>query len=164
MYKLNFKEEYCMDLNRRQLLRMTSLLGFIAAGSIFGSLNVFASEWKAKTFEAKNLEDALKELGVDKYTISNEVSVNSAEIAENGAVVPVSISSNIPNTEYMAILVEKNPSPLSIAFNIPEGTDASITTRVKMGGTSRVLAIVKADGKWFAASKEIKVTLGGCGG
>jgi sulfur-oxidizing protein SoxY len=70
----------------------------------------------------------------------------------------------VPNTEYMAILVEKNPNPLSAAFTIPPGTEAVIGTRVKMGGTSDVHALVKADGKWLVASKEIKVTLGGCGG
>lgn len=153
-----------MNQSRRDVLRSMSLLGLVLSSSVFGSLNVFGAEWKAKNFEAKNLSDALKELGVDKYTMSSDVAVNSAEIAENGAVVPVSISSNIPNTEYMAILVEKNPNPLAVAFNVPEGTDAAITTRVKMGGTSNVYAIVRADGKWFAASKEIKVTLGGCGG
>jgi len=153
-----------MNQSRRDILRMTSVLGLGLAGSLFGSFNVFGAEWMPKSFDAKNLADALKELGVDKYTVSSDVAVVSAEIAENGAVVPVSVSSVIPNTEYMAILVEKNPSPLSAAFNIPEGTEASVTTRVKMGGTSNVYAVVKADGKWFLASKEIKVTLGGCGG
>jgi len=153
-----------MNQSRRDILRMTSVLGLGLAGGLFGSLNVFGAEWMPKSFDAKNLADALKELGVDKYTVSSDVAVVSAEIAENGAVVPVSVSSVIPNTEYMAILVEKNPSPLSAAFNIPEGTEASVTTRVKMGGTSNVYAVVKADGKWFLASKEIKVTLGGCGG
>jgi len=153
-----------MNQSRRDILRMTSVLGLGLVGNLFGSLNVFGAEWMPKSFDAKNLADALKELGVDKYTVSSDVAVVSAEIAENGAVVPVSVSSVIPNTEYMAILVEKNPSPLSAAFNIPEGTEASVTTRVKMGGTSNVYAVVKADGKWFLASKEIKVTLGGCGG
>lgn len=153
-----------MNQSRRNLLRMGSVIGIGLAGSLFGSLNVFGAEWMPKSFEAKNLEDALKELGVDKYSISSDVSVVSAEIAENGAVVPISITSVIPKTDYMAILVDKNPSPLSAAFNIPEGTEAAITTRVKMGGTSKVYAVVKADGKWFVASKEIKVTLGGCGG
>lgn len=153
-----------MNQSRRDVLRITSILGLGLAGGLFSSLNVFGAEWMPKSFEAKNLADALKELGVDKYTMSSDVSVVSAEIDENGAVVPISIASAIPHTEYMAILVEKNPSPLSVAFNIPEGTDAAITTHVKMGGTSNVYAVVKADGKWFAASKEIKVTLGGCGG
>lgn len=153
-----------MNKSRRDFFRTSSMLGLVLISGFYGSGNVLATEWKANSFGAKSLADALKELGVDKYTISSDVSVDSAEIAENGAVVPVSISSAIPNTEYMAILVEQNPNPLAAAFNIPSGTDANILTRVKMSATSNVYAIVKADGKWFAASKEIKVTLGGCGG
>lgn len=153
-----------MDQSRRSILKFTTIFGLAVATNLLGSMKVFAAEWKAKSFEAKTMEDALKELGIDKYTMSSDVAVSSAEIAENGAVVPVSVSSAIPNTDYMAILVEKNPSPLSITFNFPEGTETAVTTRVKMGGTSNVFAFVKADGKWFAASKEIKVTLGGCGG
>lgn len=153
-----------MNQSRRDVLRSISIIGLALSSSVFGSLNVLGAEWKPKNFEAKTLEDALKELGVDKYTMSSEVVVSSAEIAENGAVVPVTVSSSLPNTDYIAILVEKNPNPLCIAFNIPEGTDASMTTRVKMGATSNVYAIAKSDGKWFAAKKEIKVTLGGCGG
>jgi sulfur-oxidizing protein SoxY len=153
-----------MNKSRRDFFRTSSALGLVLVSSFYGLGNALAADWKANSFGAKSLADALKELGVDSYTMSTEVSVDSAEIAENGAVVPVSISSNIPNTEYMAILVEKNPNPLAAAFNIPTGTDANILTRVKMGATSNVYAVVKADGKWFAASKEIKVTLGGCGG
>ena len=85
------------------------------------------------------------------------------DIAENGAVVPVGISSTL-KAEQMAILVEKNPSALAAQFYIPAGTDAFVTTRVKMGQTSNVYAVVKADGKWFMSMKEVKVTLGGCGG
>jgi sulfur-oxidizing protein SoxY len=153
-----------MNKSRRDFFRTSSMLGLVIVSSFYGAGNALAADWKPNTFGAKSLADALKELGVDSYTISSEVSVDSAEIAENGAVVPVSISSTIPNTEYMAILVEKNPNPLAVAFNIPSGTDANILTRVKMGSTSSVYAVVRADGKWFAASKEIKVTLGGCGG
>jgi len=153
-----------MDQGRRNALRMVSALGLVCAGSLLGPIRALAGEWQANSFEAKGLANALKELGVDSYTMSSEVSVISAEIAENGAVVPVSVGSAIPNTEYMAILIEKNPNPLSVAFNIPEGTEAAFTTRVKMGETSNILALVKANGKWFAASKEVKVTLGGCGG
>lgn len=153
-----------MNKDRRDFFRKGSMLGLFIASSFYGTGGLLAAEWKANSFGAKSLTDTLKELGVDKYTISNEVSVDSAEIAENGAVVPVSISSALPNTDYMAILIEKNPNPLAAAFKIPSGTDAAVTTRVKMGSTSNVFAIVRADGKWFAASKEIKVTLGGCGG
>lgn len=154
-----------MDLARRNALKMFSIVSIATAGSVIGfPMKAFAAEWKASNFEAKGLENALKELGVDSYTMSPDVVVSSAEIAENGAVVPVSISSAIPNTEYMAVLIEKNPNPLSVAFNIPAGTEAAFTTRVKMGETSNIYALVKANGKWFAASKEVKVTLGGCGG
>ena len=164
MFDSDEKGVQVMDQGRRNALRMASALGLVCAGSLLGSMRAFAGEWKANSFEAKGLANALKELGVDSYTMSGEVSVISAEIAENGAVVPVSVNSAIPNTEYMAILIEKNPNPLSVAFNIPEGTEAAFTTRVKMGETSNILALVKANGKWFAASKEVKVTLGGCGG
>jgi sulfur-oxidizing protein SoxY len=153
-----------MDQARRDVLKMSAVLGLSVLGGVFGSLNAVAAEWSAKNFEAKGLDNALKELGIDHYTMSNDVSVISAEIAENGAVVPVSVASAIPNTDYIAILVEKNPNPLSIAFTVPAGTEAAFTTRVKMGETSKVYALAKADGKWFASSKEVKVTLGGCGG
>ena len=86
------------------------------------------------------------------------------EIAENGAVVPVSVTSNIPKTESISILIDKNPNTLAATFTIPPGTDANVSTRVKMGETSQVHALIKADGKYFVATREIKVTLGGCGG
>jgi sulfur-oxidizing protein SoxY len=153
-----------LDVNKRNFLRLSAMFGMTVAIGIYGSSNAKAAEWKAADFSAKNLKDALKEIGVDDYTMSSDVAINSAEIAENGAVVPVSVSSVIPNTEYMAIFVEKNPNPLAAAFNIPAGTVSNIKTRIKMGETSKVFVLAKANGKWFAASKEIKVTLGGCGG
>jgi sulfur-oxidizing protein SoxY len=90
--------------------------------------------------------------------------VSTPDIAENGAVVPVCVSSSIPKTESIAILVEKNPNMLAAVFDIPAGTDPAVSTRIKMGQSSNVYALVKADGKYYVASKEIKVTLGGCGG
>ena len=90
--------------------------------------------------------------------------MKAPDIAENGAVVPVNIESKIPGTESIALLIEKNPSPLAASFDIPAGTELSVTTRVKMAETSNVYALVKANGKYFVAKKEVKVTLGGCGG
>ena len=90
-------------------------------------------------------------------------SLITPEIAENGAVVPVSISTNL-NAQQIAILVEKNPSTLAAQFFIPAGTESFVTTRIKMAQTSNVYALVKSEGKWTMAVKEIKVTLGGCGG
>ena len=84
--------------------------------------------------------------------------------AQNGAVVPFTIVSKIPGTESIALLVEKNPNILAARFDIPAGTEAWVNTRLKMGQTSNVFAVVKADGKFYYAPKEVKVTLGGCGG
>jgi sulfur-oxidizing protein SoxY len=146
------------------MLRITSVLGLAITAGLIKPSEVFAAEWKANVFEAKTLEEAFKALGGDKFVESKDVAISGPDIAENGAVVPVSVTSSVPNTEMIAILVEKNPSPLSATFNIPAGTEASVSTRVKMGGTSNVHALVKADGKWLIATKEVKVTLGGCGG
>ncbi len=163
---MNESKETVMDLNvsKRDFLRLSSALGLAVVTGFYGSNKALAAEWKASSFNAKNLPDTLKEMGAGDYKISSDVVVKAAEIAENGAVVPVRVTSAIPNTEYIAILVEKNPNPLVASFNLAEGTEANVKTRIKMGETSNVLAMVKADGKWFAASKEIKVTLGGCGG
>jgi len=90
--------------------------------------------------------------------------VVSPDIAENGAVVPVGATSKLPNTTEIYLIVEKNPTPLSAAFFIPAGTAADVQTRLKMGQSTNVVAVVKADGKLFSATKETKVTLGGCGG
>jgi len=96
---------------------------------------------------------------------SNDITFFSTpDIAENGAVVPVGIASKIPQTQAIAILIEKNPNMLAAVFDIPPGTDPSLSTRIKMAQTSNVYALVKAGGKYYATSKEIKVTLGGCGG
>ena len=104
-------------------------------------------------------------LGGTTATESKDITfVNAPDIAENGAVVPVGVQSKIPKTEMIAILVEKNPNSLSASFMIPEGTEAVVSTRVKMGQTSNIHAVVKADGKFYFATKEVKVTLGGCGG
>ncbi|HJU99905.1 MAG TPA: thiosulfate oxidation carrier protein SoxY [Burkholderiaceae bacterium] len=153
-----------MNQSRRDMLRISSVLGMAFTAGLLKPSDVFAAEWSQKVFDAKSLEDVLKALGGDKFAVSADVTVSGPDIAENGAVVPVSIASKAANTEYMAILVDKNPSAMSAAFTIPAGTEPAISTRVKMGATSNVHALVKADGKWLVASKEIKVTLGGCGG
>jgi sulfur-oxidizing protein SoxY len=153
-----------MNQNRREMLRITTIFGIALSAGLLKASDVFAAEWSQKIFEAKGLEEALKALGADKPAESADVVLTASDIAENGAVVPISVSSKAPNTQFIAILVDKNPSAVAASFNIPAGTEPAISTRVKMGGTSNVHALVKADGKWLVASKEIKVTLGGCGG
>src|SRR5204862_4299215 len=109
--------------------------------------------------------DARNALGALEAVQSTDIAfVQTPEIAENGAVVPIGITSRIPRTDSIAILIEKNPNPLAAVFDIPAGTEPAISTRVKMAKTSNIYALVKADGKYFVAIKEVKVTLGGCGG
>ena len=114
-------------------------------------------------FDAKNLQEAIQALG-GSVSANDQVQIISPDIAENGAVVPVGAISRIPNTTEIYLLVEKNPVPMAAAFMIPAGTEPDVQTRLKMGQSTDVVAIVKADGKLYSATKETKVTLGGCGG
>src|SRR5207237_2733451 len=114
--------------------------------------------------DPKSFADTVKAMGRTAPVESKDITITSPDIAENGAVVPFTIVSKLPKTEQLAILIEKNPNTLAANFTIPEGTEPQVNTRVKMGQTSNVIALVKADGKFYYASKEVKVTLGGCGG
>jgi len=140
-----------------------SLLALMAAA---GMLPGFASaeEWNKAAFEAKSVDDVIRLLGGSAPQQSDRVILNGPEIAENGAVVPLEISSSLPGVQSIAILIEKNPNTLAASFAIPPGTLPEIQTRVKMNETCNVYALVKSDGRFFYAAKEIKVTLGGCGG
>ena len=122
-----------------------------------------AAAWNKAAFEAKSLDDVVKVLGGGAPQKSDQVILRAPDIAENGAVVPVGVETNLKATE-MAILVEKNPNAMAANFTVPDGAEAFAATRVKMGQTSNVYALAKVDGKWLMASKEVKVTLGGCGG
>jgi sulfur-oxidizing protein SoxY len=154
---------------RRQVLRSgggVSLLALVvAAGWLKPGEALAADAWNTAAFDTKSVDDTVKALGGTTPTQSKDiVFFQTPDIAENGAVVPVGVTSNLPKTEAIAILVEKNPNTLAAVFEIPAGTDPSISTRVKMGQSSNIYALVKADGKFYAAAKEVKVTLGGCGG
>ena len=156
-----------MNERRRQALKTGAglgTLGALVAVGLISPADALAQDWKA-AFETRSLQDTIKALGgTTAAAESKDITITAPDIAENGAVVPVAVSSTIPKTESIAILVEKNPNMLAASFNFPAGTDTSVGTRVKMGQTSNVMALVKADGKFFLATKEIKVTLGGCGG
>ena len=155
-----------MNNQRRNVLKSGSgaaLLGMLAAAGIINP-GMALADWNKAAFDAKSMADTLKALGVAGTTDSKDVQVTGPDIAENGAVVPVGVSSTLPNVSMVAILIEKNPNALSATFNLPEGTEANVQTRIKMGQTSNIYALVKADGKFYMATKEIKVTLGGCGG
>ena len=145
----------------------TAVFGlFIAAGLVRpGDVLAQSAAWNQAAFAAKGMDATVKALGGATPAQTKDMSWGSTpEIAENGAVVPVTVVSNLPKTESIAILVEKNPNTLSAVFTIPPGTDANVGTRLKLGETSNVYALIKADGKYYVATREIKVTLGGCGG
>jgi len=156
-----------MNQSRRNLLRASgsaTVVALAASAGVFKSGPLHAADWNKAAFDTKSLQDTVKAFGGSAATESKDIVITSPDIAENGAVVPVSVSSKLGKTESISILVEKNPNALSAAFDIPSGTEPFVSTRVKMGQTSNVHALVKADGKYFYATKEIKVTLGGCGG
>lgn len=156
-----------MNQGRRKLLKGTSgaaVLGLAMSAGLLRAESAWAQSWNKAAFETKTFNDTVKAMGGAAATESKDISIVSPDIAENGAVVPFSIASKIPKTESIALLVEKNPNVLAANFLIPEGTEAGVTTRVKMGQTSNVIALVKADGKFYYTAKEVKVTLGGCGG
>ena len=157
-----------MNSSRREALKGTggmAVMGLNMAAGLFKPGSAWAQAgWNKAAFDTKSLNDAVKALGGTTAAESKDITITSPDIAENGAVVPFTITSKLGKTEQLAILVEKNPNILAASFNIPEGTEPSVNTRVKMGQTSNVIALVKADGKYYYASKEVKVTLGGCGG
>jgi sulfur-oxidizing protein SoxY len=124
-----------------------------------------ATGWNKGAFDQKTLADVAKAFGAGAApTLSADIVVNTQEIAENGNVVPFGAQSNIPGTTQIAFLVEKNPNALAASFDILPGMDANVSTRVKMGQSSNVFVLAKAGDKYFYAVKEVKVTLGGCGG
>jgi sulfur-oxidizing protein SoxY len=156
-----------IDLNRRKALKAGGSMGLLA---LFGGLGLLQSgtalaEWNKTAFSAKSMDDALNALGVIiPENSATAIQLTVPEIAENGSVVPVTVASSLPDIEQISILVDKNPNVLAANFVIPQGTEGLITTRVKMGQTANVIALVKAGGKYYRVAKEVKVTAGGCGG
>jgi sulfur-oxidizing protein SoxY len=157
------------DHARRLLLKGAVAGGLAGVGFAFGAPGLAlaepdAKDWPANAFKAKGEAEALKELYGKTAEASDKVGLDAPEIAENGAVVPVSVSSTLPNVTAIAILVLENPNTLAAAYRIPDGTEASVSNRLKMAKTSKVVAVVESGGKLYSASKEVKVTVGGCGG
>ena len=157
-----------MDALRRTLLKGAGATGAIAAAVTAGVLKpsqVLAAEINRLAFDAKDVASALKAAGAGNAAESKEIVIRAPDIAENGAVVPVEIVSNIPNTISLAVMVDKNPFPLTTAFDFANGAVPEMALRVKMGQTSLVEALAKtSDGKFYIAKKEVKVTVGGCVG
>ena len=156
-----------MNQYRRKFLKTAAFAGVAAAGMSTGLLlpqRVLAAYPKT-AFEADNVSGALSgTLGSDQHSASDQIKLKAPDIAENGAVVPVTVSTSLSNVEAISIVIPGNAAPLTSSYVLPAGTEPFVSTRVKMGTTSDVIAVVKADGKLFSVTKEVKVTIGGCGG
>ncbi len=151
-------------LNRREMLaRSATVAGLMAAAGLMPSVALAA--WNQAAFDAKNMADLMKALGGSAPAESKDVTVTGPDIAENGAVVPVGAACALPGVKRLLILIEKNPAMLAADFSVTDAVEPSFKTRVKMGQSSNVIAVaMMADGKVLFAQKEVKVTLGGCGG
>ncbi len=156
-----------MNQFRRAFLKGAGTVGTVAMAIATGLLKpgaVFAATWNTLAFTTKDLSEAISNAGYAGATDSSDIVIKAPDIAENGAVVPVSATCNIPGTTSMAIFVEKNPAPMIADFAFSNGAEPYISTRIKMAKTSVVRVSVKAGGKNYTNSREVKVTIGGCGG
>jgi sulfur-oxidizing protein SoxY len=156
-----------INLERRNALKAGGSFGLLALFGAFGLLKSGAAraEWNKAAFSSKAMDEALAAMGITNVENSaTAIQLTVPEIAENGAIVPVTVASTLAKVEQISIFVDKNPNVMAASFVLPAGTEALVTTRVKMGQTSSVVALVKADGKYYRTSKEVKVTAGGCGG
>ena len=152
-----------MNIRRRHFITMAGRAGALAAAGLLMPLRGWAAGWNKPAFESKAVADALKGIGAANMIESKDIAITAPDIAENGAVVPVAVTSKIPNTQSISILAEKNPFPLAATFDMANGAEPYASVRIKMGQTSNVRAVVKADGKFYTSAKEVKVTVGGCG-
>jgi len=151
-----------MQTRRKTLKQGAILAGLLASTGLFPQ---YAFAYNKNAFEAKTLADVLKALGAGAPVESKDVIIGGPDIAENGAVVPLTASTSLPGVKQILILVEKNPAALVALYNVTDSVESNFATRSKMGQSSDVYAVaVMADGKVFFAKKEVKVTLGGCGG
>lgn len=154
-------------MKRRLFLKSTLAGGAVSVALSAGLLSPRAvlAAWPKDAFQAKTVQDALKGIyGSDLTKPSDKVSIKAPDIAENGAVVPVEVQTSLPNPESITIIAEENGTPLAASYNLASNAEGYISTRIKMGKTSNVIAVVKSGGTSYSARKEVKVTIGGCGG
>lgn len=155
------------SIKRRTILKGSLATGAVGVAISTGLLTPAAvmAAWPKAAFDAKSVDDALSGLhGTSSLAGSDKIKLKAPALAENGAVVQISVSTDIADVESISILAEKNASPLAASFVLGAGTQGFASTRIKLGKTSNVIAVVKAGGKLYSTSKEVKVTIGGCGG
>jgi sulfur-oxidizing protein SoxY len=135
-----------------------------ATGGLFNTVIANAA-WPADNFKETQLNDTLQQVfGDQKFIETNQIQVKLPKIAENGAVVPIIITSNLEKVETFTILAEKNPAPLVAQFTLANETEAYVSARIKMAETSDIIVIAKADDIYYSKRIAVKVTIGGCGG
>lgn len=160
-------EKISLELRRKLLKGGASaglLLPLLAAG-LLRPTQLLAAEWKRSAFTAQNIGDALKAIGAGNMIETRDITINAPEIAENGVKVDIEISSNLANTRSIAVLADRNPMPLCAVLDLSGNILPFARVQLKLAETTRVRVVVKtADGKSHVAFKEVKVTLGGCGG
>jgi sulfur-oxidizing protein SoxY len=155
-----------MEQVRRSFLRFAGGIAALAAAGAAGllrSAQSWAASWNKAGFESKVLADALKSLGATNPVESRDIVITAPDIAENAALVPVAVTSKLANTQQISVVAEKNPFPLAATFDVANGAEGYVRTDIKMGQTSDIWAVVKADGKFYVARTEVKITVGGCG-
>jgi sulfur-oxidizing protein SoxY len=145
---------------RRSVLRAVTA---VVAAAMLRPLQLLAGPWNKAAFDARAVAEALNGIGATATEASNQIVLKAPEIAENGAIVPLEIASEIPGTQAIYILVDKNPQPLTAVFEFANGAEAFVATRIKMAESSRVRILARAGGKFYATMREVKVTIGGCG-
>ncbi|NKE65734.1 thiosulfate oxidation carrier protein SoxY [Ramlibacter sp. RBP-2] len=151
-----------MQTRREILKRSATVAGLLATTGLFPQ---YAFAFNKAAFDAKSVADAVKAFGGAAPVESKDVTLTAPDIAENGAVVPLGVATTLAGVKQMLLLVEKNPSALVAKFDVTPAIDANFATRAKMGQSSDVYAVaIMNDGKALFAKKEVKVTLGGCGG
>ena len=156
-----------IDAKRRILLKGSLTAGAvgIAVGAGLLAPRALLAAWPESAFKAASVDDALKELlGTNTHEASDSVKIKAPDIAENGAVVPVTVESDAEDISSISIIAAGNQTPLIATFNLGEGALGFVSTRIKMAKTAEVIAVVKAGDKVMSAAKEVKVTIGGCGG
>lgn len=156
-----------MNNKRRSFIKSSAAAGAFGVAVSAGLITPRAvlAAWPKAAFEAKELDAALQSaFGSSAMTESGDITLKAPEIAENGAVVPVTVTSTIPNAESISILISENPTPMTASFKLGSNTEGFVSTRVKMGKTSDVVAVVKSGDKLYSSKLLVKVTIGGCGG
>jgi sulfur-oxidizing protein SoxY len=152
-----------MQTRREMLTHSAAVAGLMAGAGLLPATAQAA--WTQAAFEAKTMAEAIKALGGAAPAASKDVTITGPDIAENGAVVPLGVSTSLPNVKRLMLLVEKNPTTLTAVFELTDAVEANLSTRAKMGQSSNVFGVaIMGDGKVLYAQKEVKVTLGGCGG